>query len=91
MSPDGSALVGYRRRVERLSYRHLGRDDLPAIERSFDDSATRRWLGGRDWPRRLVELATQPDRFALVWLRGDEPVALLDLERYDDATALRPV
>lgn len=84
---EDASTVGYRRRVERLSYRHLGRDGLPAIERWFDDSATRRWLGGRDWPRRFVELATQPGRFAIVCLRGDEPVALLDVERYDDATA----
>lgn len=32
-------------------------------------------------------LATEPDRHALVGLSGDEPVALLDVERYEDATA----
>jgi RimJ/RimL family protein N-acetyltransferase len=73
--------------VDGLAHRYLSRDDLPALEQWFDDTATTRWLGGRDWPHRLIELATLPGRFVFVWLRGDEPVALLDLERYDDATA----
>jgi RimJ/RimL family protein N-acetyltransferase len=73
--------------VTRLPHRTLGREDLAAVEPWFDDPATRRWLGGRAWPRRLVELAEQPARFALLWEEDGVPVALLDLEVDEAGTA----
>jgi GNAT superfamily N-acetyltransferase len=73
--------------VEPLAPRPLRGNDLTTIEPWFDDPETQRWLGGRDWPSRLAQLAEQPGRFALLYARGEEPVALLDIERYDDGTA----
>ena len=40
--------------------------------------------------RNLLHLADKPDRFALVFMQLDEPVALLDLERNADSAAIRP-
>jgi GNAT superfamily N-acetyltransferase len=62
-------------------------DDLRVVEPWFDDAETRRWLGDRRWPRRLLELARMPGRSATVFVEGDAPVALLDVERYADGTA----
>lgn len=70
-----------------LSSRRLRPGDLPNIEGWFDDPDTQRWLGGRDWPRRLLQLAQATDRFALLFDQSGDPVALLDLERDDDSTA----
>ena len=67
--------------------RPLRISDLPHIEGWFDDAETQRWLGGRDWPRRLLELAQAPDRFAFLFGQSGHPVALLDLERNDDRSA----
>jgi RimJ/RimL family protein N-acetyltransferase len=55
-------------------------EDVPGIEAWFDDAETQRRLGGREWPRRLVELARAPGRFALLFARSGEPVGLLDVE-----------
>ena len=67
--------------------RSFRRDDLPVIEAWFADSETRRWLGDREWPRRLLDLARGPGRFAILFTLGDHPVVLLDLERVSDGTA----
>jgi ribosomal protein S18 acetylase RimI-like enzyme len=73
--------------VGRLAHRPLEASDLASIEPWFDDPATRRWLGGREWPRRLVTLAQGPERFAVVWELAAQQVALLDLEREEDGSA----
>jgi ribosomal protein S18 acetylase RimI-like enzyme len=73
--------------VPRFSSRPIAERDLADIEPWFDDEETRRWLGGRDWPHRLLGLATNPRRHALVWQRDGEPVALVDLECCADASA----
>lgn len=74
--------------MDDLLARPLRAEDLPYVEVWFDDSATQRWLGGRDWLRNLLHLADKPDRFALVFMQLDEPVALLDLERNADSAAI---
>jgi ribosomal protein S18 acetylase RimI-like enzyme len=71
----------------RLDSRPLRADDLPVVEPWFDDPDTRRWLGGREWPGRLLRLARAPDRLAVVYLLDRAPVALLDLERLAPANA----
>jgi GNAT superfamily N-acetyltransferase len=67
--------------------RPFSRADLRFVEPWFDDAETQRWLGGRGWPRRLLDLTQMPGRSATVFVQGDTPVALLDVERYDDRTA----
>jgi RimJ/RimL family protein N-acetyltransferase len=78
---------GYGCRVETCVQRPLRAEDLRDVEAWFDDPETQRWLGGREWPRRLLDLAAAPDRFALLFTQHGDPVALLDLERNDDDTA----
>ena len=60
---------------------------MPMIEPWFDDLETRRWLGDREWPRRPLDLARLPGRFAILFTLDDKPVVLLDLERGSDGTA----
>ena len=70
-----------------LKARSFRAEDLVKVEPWFDDAETRRWLGDRTWPRRLLELARQSDRVALLYSLADEPVGLLDIELYADGTA----
>ena len=78
----------------------LNRELAGAIGHWFDDPATRRYLGGRDWLDRALDLAgrTAPGtRFRgrtiaarHLWLACDAhgaPCALVDVEPYSDATA----
>jgi RimJ/RimL family protein N-acetyltransferase len=73
--------------VATYGQRPLRAEDLRDVEAWFDDPETQRWLGGREWPRRLLDLAAVPDRCALLFTRHGGPVALLDLERNEDDTA----
>jgi RimJ/RimL family protein N-acetyltransferase len=61
--------------------------DLVSVEPWFDDRETQRWLGGREWPRRLLELARQSNRVALLYTHAQRQVGLLDLERFPDRKA----
>lgn len=70
-----------------LTSRPLHADDFPLVEVWFDDPEVVRWLGDRAWPRRLLRLAAASNRHAVLFMKGDDPVALLDLEREDDGTA----
>ena len=70
-----------------LVARPFSRDDLPGVEGWFADVETRRWLGECEWPRRLLDLARGPGRFAILFTLDEDPVVLLDLERYSDGTA----
>jgi RimJ/RimL family protein N-acetyltransferase len=36
------------------------REHLPLVEPWFEDSDTRRWLGGPAWPRQMLDLAGRP-------------------------------
>ena len=67
--------------------RLLRTDDLAIVEPWFDDPETQRWLGDREWPRRLLRLARQPGRFALLYALADQPVGLLDIELHDGGQA----
>ena len=70
---------------------------LPWVEPWFNDAETRRWLGGRQWPAMVLQLADAPadehrGRPILArqgWLveHAGLPVALLDVEVYADGTA----
>lgn len=73
----------------------FGPHDVDRIEPWFDDTETKRWLGGRDWIRREPSLltATIGDEFRgkrvtgrMMWLGLDEasePVSFVDGETYD--------
>jgi RimJ/RimL family protein N-acetyltransferase len=43
----------------RVQLRPLTRSDLPTVEPWFEDSDTSRYLGGRDWPGRMLDLEEQ--------------------------------
>jgi RimJ/RimL family protein N-acetyltransferase len=72
---------------------------LPLVEPWFDDEDTCRWLGDRHWPAMVLRMAANPpreprgDRPRTVarqnWLFEEDaaPVALLDVEAYDNHTA----
>lgn len=63
-------------------------ETLSEVQHWFEDEATRRWLGGTEWPREAMRLSDPSHgRFALVTLLDDRPVALIDLERYEDRSA----
>ncbi len=73
-------------------------DCCDEIEGWFDDAETQRYLGGRDWLRREPELMQvcvgMEFRGCIVlaryvWVVREEgtPVALVDVEPYDDGTA----
>ena len=71
---------------------------LPEVEPWFDDPETVRYLGGRDWVRRALALMQQTPGQEFqghmvlrrnVWIASEErlPVALIDVESYDDGSA----
>ncbi|HEV8229464.1 MAG TPA: GNAT family N-acetyltransferase [Candidatus Limnocylindria bacterium] len=67
-------------------------NDIATVERWFDDDETRRRLGGREWPRQLLELVRTPpsgtlERIAWLALDDEEQVGLVDVEIYPDRTA----
>lgn len=69
-----------------MRLRPFAADDLPCVAPWFEDSETRRWLGGPDWPAQTLRLVG-PDRFAFLALHDGAIVGLLDVERYSDMTA----
>jgi RimJ/RimL family protein N-acetyltransferase len=71
----------------RLTVRSFCAADLVSVEPWFDDRETQRWLGGREWPRRLLVLARQSNRVALLYTHARRPIGLLDLERFPDGRA----
>jgi RimJ/RimL family protein N-acetyltransferase len=70
-----------------LTARSFRAADLLTVEPWFEDDETQRWLGGRVWPRRLLKLARQPNRAALLYAYADRPVGLLDVERCPEGRA----
>ena len=70
---------------------------LPRIEPWFDDPDTQRWLGNRDWLSMIRRLSENPpaerrgrpvvSRGAWVIEKDHEPVSVVDVETYTDATA----
>lgn len=72
-------------------------DALAKVAPWFDDAETDRWLGGREWPERLLRLLADPprehrgsavlERLALVARAYGEPVGLVDAEIYANGTA----
>jgi RimJ/RimL family protein N-acetyltransferase len=70
-----------------LALRPFVADDLPAVEPWFDEAETRRRLGDRAWPRRLLALVDPPARMAVVAVEHGAPVALADVEIDADGRA----
>lgn len=72
---------------------------VAAVEHWFDDSETVRYLGGREWLHRELDLMRDSAGVEFrgkiilaryVWIvfdEANEPVGLLDVEPYDDGTA----
>jgi RimJ/RimL family protein N-acetyltransferase len=73
--------------VERLNARSFRAEDLAIVEPWFEDSETQRWLGGKEWPRRLLELAHPPDRRAWLFTCAGRAMGLLDIERFAGRSA----
>ncbi|BCM94285.1 hypothetical protein IAD21_06188 [Abditibacteriota bacterium] len=81
-----------------LNFIPLTEAHLPFTEAWFDDAETRLYLGGRGWVRRAIELSRTAageefrgrqilSRHVWVVFKQQTPVALIDVEPYDDDTA----
>ena len=81
-----------------LRLRVLDEGSLDDVLPWFDDPATQTSLGGRDWIQRALRLVqTQPgsadgdrvveDRFVWIAYEDEWPVALVDVETYNDGCA----
>jgi len=46
--------------VVAVELKAFERDELPLVEPWFEDVETRRWLGGPQWPRQMLDLAERP-------------------------------
>lgn len=87
----------------KVNYRLLTEADIEIVDPWFDDPDTKKYLGGKAWPRQLLKLVdempgkefkgkTIRGRYAFLVFLGQTPVALIDLETYGDATAaLAPI
>lgn len=82
----------------RLDFVPITSNSLERIEAWFDDPDTRRFLGGRDWIRRLPALLRDSPgvefrgrrvvaRHAWIAHAAGSPVGIVDVERYGDGTA----
>ena len=74
--------------------RPLTRRDLPTVESWFEDSQTNRYLGGRDWPSRMLELgekvigaefrgATQTGAYRFIASQAGRPIGMIDCGVFD--------
>ena len=86
-----------------MNFVSLTPDWIPVLEPWFDDADTRRYLGGREWLRRLPELIQRCPGVEVngitsvarhVWIAVDAtdtsanlPIGLVDVEPYSDGTA----
>jgi hypothetical protein len=70
------------------------RPDLPTVEPWFEDDDTSRFLGGPDWPGRMLDLdeqvvgtefrgATQTTAYRFLASREGHPVGLIDCGVFD--------
>ena len=82
----------------RLDFVPITSDSVKEIEQWFDDPDTERFLGGREWARRIPALLQDSPgvefrgrkvlaRHAWVVHTTDGPVGVVDVEQYDDGTA----
>src|SRR3546814_19058243 len=73
-------------------------DSVKEVEEWFDDPDTQRFLGGREWVRRIPTLLQDSPgvqfrgrgvlaRHAWIVHATGGPVGIVDVERYDDGTA----
>jgi RimJ/RimL family protein N-acetyltransferase len=46
--------------VRRVELRPFTRELLHLVDPWFDDAETQRWLGGAEWPRRMLDLGDRP-------------------------------
>lgn len=86
--------------VESDNYRFelLSPEHFPLIEVWFDDMETQKYLGGRNWLYNSIELMTNSigvefhenivtARYVWTVFESKNPVALIDIELYDNKTA----
>jgi RimJ/RimL family protein N-acetyltransferase len=77
-----------------LLLRRLTRNDLSTVEPWFEDHQTSRYLGGRDWPGRMLELdermigaefrgATQTSAHRFLACREGQPLGMIDCGVFD--------
>jgi hypothetical protein len=77
-----------------VQLRPLTRSDLPTVGPWFEDLDTRRFLGGPDWPARMLELAdqvvgtefrgaTQLGAFRYLATANDQPIGQIDCGVFD--------
>jgi hypothetical protein len=60
--------------------------DLPIVDPWFDDLDTQRWLGDREWPRRVLSLVDAPNRLAFLAWMSSTVVALVDVEHLEQTS-----
>jgi len=81
-----------------LNFIPITSDSVREVEGWFDDPDTRRFLGGREWVRRIPALLQDSPgvefrgrrvlaRCAWIAYATGRPVGIVDVERYDDGTA----
>jgi RimJ/RimL family protein N-acetyltransferase len=97
-APSRWCRSSHSRGDEIVELRAFAEADLAVVERWFDRGETSAFLGGRDWPRLVLQLqghtgaaAGGPpwtvSRTSWVGVVGDELVGLVDLEVFDDGSA----
>jgi GNAT superfamily N-acetyltransferase len=82
----------------KLNFLPITPDSIKEAEEWFDDPDTKRFLGGREWIRRIPTLLQSSPgvdfrgrrilaRYAWIVHTADGPAGIVDVERYDDGTA----
>jgi RimJ/RimL family protein N-acetyltransferase len=79
--------------MTHLTLRPFVRENLPLTEPWFSDVETERWLGGTDWPRKMLDLTDRPlgefrgametGRFRWVAWNREDPVGYIDCGTFD--------
>jgi GNAT superfamily N-acetyltransferase len=80
-------------RNQVVELRPFQRQELPFVEPWFSDAETQRWLGGPNWPRKMLDLADRPlgefrgaletGRFRWLAWHGETPVGYIDCGTFD--------
>lgn len=82
----------------KLNFIPITSDSVKEVEGWFDDADTQRFLGGREWVRRIPALLQDSPgvefrgrrvlaRYAWIVYTTGSPVGIVDVERYDNRTA----
>jgi RimJ/RimL family protein N-acetyltransferase len=95
--PDKCEIPMHQNEIQ-LSFIPITLDSVKEVEEWFDDPDTQRFLGGREWIRRIPALLQGSPgvefrgrrvlaRYAWIVHTTGSPVGFVDVERYDDGTA----